>query len=65
MGMMSKMMEGAFANMNGEEIGNMMHEVMPSMIKSCFSKMNAEERKGMLNLCREILDEIEKKYVGK
>ena len=63
MGMMSKMMAGAFANMNGEEIGNMIHEVMPNMMESCFSKMDVEQRKGMLKICREILNEIESKYV--
>ena len=63
MRMISKMMESVFTNMNGEEIGDMIKKVMPNMMESSFSKMNTEQRKEMLSMCREILDEIERKYV--
>jgi len=69
MGMMDNMMEGMagmmenmFSNMSGEEMGSMMHEMMPKMMESCFSKMNDEQREGMLKMCHEMLDNIEKKY---
>ena len=60
--MMPKMMEQCFAKMSGEEMGAMMRDMMPKMMESCFSKMNPEQRKGMLNMCREMLDQIEAKY---
>ncbi|MFC2056780.1 hypothetical protein ACFLTO_04330 [Chloroflexota bacterium] len=60
---MHGMMENAFSNMDGEEIGSMIHEVMPNMMESCFSKMNEEQRNDMLKVCREMLDKIEKEYI--
>ena len=60
--MMPGMMEKCFAEMDGEEIGSMIHEIMPEMMDSCFSKMNDEQRKRMLDLCRDMLNEIEKKH---
>lgn len=62
---MHDMMEKAFAKMSGEEIGSMMHGVMPKMMESCFSKMNDEQREGMLKMCRGVLDDIDKKYSSK
>ena len=49
--------------MNPEEMGAMMHEMMPKMMDSCFSMMNTEQRQGMLSMCREMLDGIEAKYL--
>jgi Mg/Co/Ni transporter MgtE len=59
---MPSMMEQCFTKMNAEEMGSMMHDMMPKMMESCFSKMDAQQRQGMLNMCREMLDQIEAKY---
>ena len=59
---MPSMMEQCFATMNAEEMGSMMHDMMPKMMEGCFSKMDSEQRQGMLNMCREMLDQIEEKY---
>jgi hypothetical protein len=48
--------------MNAEEMGSMMHDMMPKMMESCFSKMDSQQRQGMLSMCREMLDQIEAKY---
>ena len=68
-GMMPKMMptvmEGVCGSMEGKDMGKMMHEVMPKMMEGCFSKMNSEERKGMLSMCRSMLDGIEEKHFGR
>ena len=61
-GMMGAMMESTFSKMTGEEMSAMMHDMMPKMMESCFSKMADEQRKRMLDMCRKMLDEIEKKY---
>ncbi len=59
---MGRMMERSFTSMSPEEMTSTMHEIVPRMMESCFSQMNAEQRKGMLSMCRGILDDIEKKY---
>ncbi len=64
--MMAQMMNGkiekCFAELDEEEIGTMIHDFMPEMMDNCFSKMNGEQQKGMLELCRNMLNEVEKKY---
>lgn len=60
---MPKMMEEMFSNMDPEKMQSMMAEMMPQMMEQCFSKMDAEQRKGMLSMCRQMLDQIEKKYM--
>jgi hypothetical protein len=60
--MMNGMTEKCFAEMDGEEICTIIHDFMPEMMDSCFSKMNDEQQKGMLDLCRDMLNEVEKKY---
>ena len=59
---MSRMMDQGFASMSPEEMASTMHEVVPKMMESCFSKMDVEQRKGMLSMCRGILDDMEKRY---
>lgn len=62
MGSMHEMMEHSFENMDGEEIGAMIHDMMPKMMDGCFSKMTPEQRTGMLSMCRDMLNEVEQKY---
>jgi hypothetical protein len=64
-GVMPKVMEGMFGSMEGKDMGKMMHEVMPKMMEGCFSKMNSEERRGMLSMCRSMLDGIEENHFGR
>ena len=42
---------------------HMMEHVMPQMMNRCFSQMDAERRQFMLAHCRDMLDEVEAKYV--
>jgi hypothetical protein len=62
-GMMSKMMPQMMEGMKAENMTAMMHEMMPKMMDSCFSQMTPEQRRGMLGMCRDMLDQIEKKYL--
>jgi hypothetical protein len=64
-GVMPKVMEGVFGSMEGKDMGKMMHEVMPKMMEGCFSKMDSEERRGMLYMCRSMLDGIEQRHFGR
>ena len=61
--MMPGMMEQCFASMSPEAMSTMMHEMMPRMMEGCFSKMDAEQRRGMLTMCRQMLDQMEAKYL--
>lgn len=60
--LMPDMMEGSFDQIRPEDLEHMMHDAMPKMMENCFSRMNGEQRRGMLSMCRETLDEIEEKY---
>ncbi len=60
--MMPAMMEQFASSMNPEEMTSTMHEMVPKMMESCFGKMSVEQRKGMLSMCRSMLDELEQKH---
>jgi len=59
---MTSMMEQCFPAMDAEEMGSMMREMMPKMMECCLPNMDAERRAEMLNMCREMLDQMEEKY---
>ena len=65
--MMVKIMREAmlnlFIDMEGKDMEPVMHGIIPNVMDKCFSKMDNKERQGMLRMCREILDEIELKYL--
>lgn len=63
MGLMDRMMESMMGRMSQEKKEAMMHEMMPKMMDSCFSHMTTEQRQGMLGMCRDMLDQVEKKYL--
>ena len=60
--MMPAMMEKFASSMDPEEMTSTMHEMVPKMMESCFGKMSVEQRKGMLSMCRSMLDELEQKH---
>ena len=53
--MMPKMMECFLSKMQGRQMGSM----MPGMMECCLSKMDDEQRKGTINSCRKMLDEMQ------
>ncbi len=59
--MMPAMMDPCSASMNPREMTSTMHEMVPKMMESCFREMTVEQRRGMLSMCRSMLDEIEEK----
>ena len=61
--MMPTMMEQCHTKMSADDMGAMMHEMMPKMMDSCFSMMDGEQRRGMLGMCRGMLDQMEAKYL--
>ena len=61
--MMPDMMEGTFEQMRPEDMQRMMHDAMPKMMETCFSKMEDAQRRSTLSMCRQALDEIEKKFL--
>ena len=61
MGAMHTMMEESFEGMDGEEVEAVIHDMMPKMMDGCFSKMTPEQRTGMLEMCRDMLNDVEEK----
>ncbi len=61
--LMPDMMEGSFEQMRPEDMERMMHDAMPKMMETCFSRMEDEQRRGMLSMCRQALDQIEEKFL--
>jgi hypothetical protein len=62
--MRPEMMEGMFRSMDPEKMRSMMEVMMPRMMDKCFAMMDTKQRQGMLNMCREMLDNIEAKYIS-
>ena len=60
--LMPDMMEGSFEQMRPQDMEHMMHDAMPKMLDTCFSRMDDAQRRSMLSMCRETLDQIEEKY---
>ena len=61
--MMPDMMEGTLDRMPPEDMVRMMHDAMPRMMEHCFSRMKDEQRRDMLSMCRQTLDEVEEKFL--
>ncbi len=63
-GLMPNMMEGSFEQMRPEDMERMMHDAMPKMLEACFSRMEDAQRRSMLSMCRQTLDQMEEKFQG-
>lgn len=62
--LMPNMMEGSFEQMRPEDMERMMHDAMPKMLERCFSRMEDAQRRSMLSMCRQTLDQMEEKFQG-
>ena len=62
--LMPNMMEGSFEQMRPEDMERMMHDAMPKMLETCFSRMEDAQRRSMLSMCRQTLDQMEEKFQG-
>lgn len=60
--MMPKMMEAFLGGEDSNKKMGRIHEFMPAMMEDCLSGMKEEERKKMFGYCRNMLDEMEKKF---
>lgn len=63
MEMMEEMMPKMMAGMKPGDMASHMHRMMPKMMEHCLGPMNLEERKDMVSVCRDMVDEMEEKYV--
>ena len=61
--MMPSMMDQFHGKMGEGQMHDMMHAMMPPMMDRCFVQMDIDERRGILRMCREMLDDIEEEYV--
>ena len=61
---MPQMMEQFHAKMGAEGLVPMMHETMPTMMDSFFTSMDDKQRREMIGMCREMLNQMEAKYMA-
>ncbi len=57
---MPRMMEKCFESAGPHEMISSVREVLLRSIESCYVKMKRKQRKRMISMCRELLDDIER-----
>ena len=62
-GMMPEMMKQCMGELGSGDMMETMHEMMPQMMENCLAPMSEEERRKMLTFCRNMLGEMEEKFL--